>query len=161
MDIVANVQQELLDSLAATLRQALDGECYADAPVDPSNGNLPLSIAYVRVEPWLFGDEHVTLRGAWELACETALQWERCPVLAVPAGGGWVFRVPLHFVDQSVLGRLAEDQDLLDFDLSVVLQARGFGLCLKHFQEARERAEDALAMVGEAIGIERLLGDVD
>lgn len=136
-------KQQYLESLTATLCAHLSADAYAVAPAHPKNGNLPLDIAYVRVEPWLYGPNVVTPSGSWDLCVEAALHWERAPVLALPDADDWLFRVPLYMMSAEYGDSLSENQ-WHDFGQTALVGAEAFGAILKYYQEEREAREDYL-----------------
>lgn len=147
-------KQQLRDSLADTLRANLPPGCCAECPAHPKNGMLGLDIAYIWIKPWLYGDSAITPQGAWRLAVEYALHFDRHPVLAEPRHNQWVFRVPMHMADPK-----AQPSDPLAYETTLVLGPRAFADAVESFQQYREEAEDKLAILGAVLGLNELSGE--
>lgn len=133
-------KQELLQEVADILKKHLDDGSYVIAPAAPQNGNLPMDIAYVRVEPWVYGTETVTLDGAWGLAVETALQWNKVPVLAHQFRGMWLFRVPVYMCGPEYEQSIVEE-DWHAFDFSIDVAPVCFAMVLSKYQELRDERD--------------------
>ena len=127
-------KQDLLAELIALLSQNLPTDTYESAPTDPANGNLPFDIPYIRLEPWVYGTETISLKGAWELCIESALMHHKTPVLAHQWHGVWSFRVPLYVFSAEYFLSL-DDQQYHSFEYSVDLNVEGFALVIEQYQK--------------------------
>lgn len=136
-------KEELKQQLSSLLQASLSPESYAIAPAHPQNGNLPLDIAYIRVEPWLYGDKDILPSGSWDLCVETALHWEKVPVLALPDDDGWSFRVPLYMLSAEY-GDSLDEKQWHSFDQTALVGGEAFGAIVKYYQEEREAREEYL-----------------
>lgn len=147
-DATMPTKEELKNDLTKLLVECLDESSYTHVAAHPSNGNLPLDISYVRIEPWLYGTKAVTLRGAWELAVEYCLYYKKAPILAHQWLGEWSFRLPLYMLDEQY-GTSLPPENQHRFEYSVDIRPEALGLVLLQYQVAYEaRVTKVKSLVG-------------
>ncbi|MGD1852784.1 MAG: hypothetical protein ACFB2W_00900 [Leptolyngbyaceae cyanobacterium] len=140
-------KETLIAELTQLLREHLP-DYRATAPTQ-GTGGLPLDIAYVRVEPWLYGFGHMTADGAWRLCTELALQYDRVPVLAYQEGGSWLFRVPLYMLDVRLEGY---PERWNDFSRTASLFVDEFADALGDYQSLRAERGDHVDSINTVLG---------
>ncbi|MFG6094300.1 hypothetical protein SPB21_03575 [Leptothoe sp. ISB3NOV94-8A] len=146
----------LIKELSTLLREKLSPLSWMPGPISPMHGNLPLEMAYVRVEPWVLGFDGISERGAWQLASELALGYSRVPVLAYKSpledsSECWRFRVPLYMAGPDFEGH---PEAWHDFSRTIALFADEFSGLLLDYQELRSIRADSAEMVKSVLGVD-------
>ena len=143
-------KEELGAELAELLASHLDEDSYTHVAPDSANGNLPLDISCVRIEPWLYGAKGITLEGAWNLCKESALRYGKTPVLAHQWHGDWVFRAPMYLANIEMIDEDSETSHR--FDATVEMSVKAFAIFLTDYQDQRATIEGWSSAIHSVVG---------
>ena len=146
-------KEDLLAQLTDLLRTHLSPESYSEAPASGLNSGLPMYVPFVRIEPWVFGNDVVTPDGAWELCVESSLYFGKTPVMAYQWYKGWVFRVPMYMLNPEFEAAI-EPENHHRFEWSVDLSPKCFALALAEYQKECAAREDQCQIVETVLGVE-------
>lgn len=145
---MSKTKEALKQELTGLLLTHLDPDGYSQSLPTQASGGLPLHIPYIRLEPWVYGPNAVTLKGAWDMCVETARQYDKTPVLAHQWHGDWVFRMPM-----AVAGVEAPEGSY-EFEYAIEMAVKAFALFLVEYQEEKAARVDYSAMVSVVLGVE-------
>lgn len=141
-------KKTLLEELTTLLRTHLSPDCYTET----LTGGLPMHIPFVRIEPWVYGCNTVTLDGAWQLSVETSLWYNRTPVMVHQWEKDWSFRVPLYMLNPEFEAAI-EPENRHRFEWSVDLDPKCFALALAEYQKDCAFRTDQVEMIETVMGM--------